>query len=271
MKHTSTESSDYHQLDNSKDYYDEDDHITFQFESNQISFYYSNLSRYSKLIRDKYLLSDAQNSLPHDLQNFKGQQNINTENIILFFKLLQNELTINQNLTYKEYIDLYKISEFLQIKKLLFNLNHYFKNQTNAIDFQLQIILHETQINNDTENSHFKLNSQIEDLLSTKIIECLQNEKFSKIPVPFIFRIVEKSSKKQISSDLLYDFIKKDVKSFYVLFSFLDVEFLSDEKFFDLFESFTNPKGTCRQYKDYLPCSLSCIMELKKDKKNLQE
>lgn len=272
MSNSSPERGNNNQKNYSEnDYDEEDDLITYQFDSSTINFHYSHFAKYSRLIRNKYLYPDVKNRLPQELRNFQEQYDINSSNIVFFFQLLQEDFIINQQLDYKQYTDLYKLSEILQVKKLSTNLIQYFNDHKVDSDFQIQIILHDIKSNTDTENSQFQLNSQIEDFLSSKIADCFNSENFAKLPISVIFRIVEKSDKQQLQSDSLYDFIKKDVNSLYPLFLFLKVENLSDEKFNEMFNFFNDPKGAFKPFLNCLPCSLSYIMKLRDEKKSLEK
>ena len=260
-----------HQSDDNAIYHDEDDLITFQFKSHEISFYFTHLSRFSKFIRVNYRLPDVKNRFYHVLCDFKEKQNVTTDNIILFFKLLQDDFRISQNLTYDEYKDLLKLTEFLQIKILFNNLDQYFKSQNNDIDFQIQFILHDSKSNDDITNASFQLNNTIENLLSTNVVKCLQNKNFADIPISIIHRIILKSDKKPIPSNLLYDFIKKKMKPFFLLLRFLDIENLSDDRFEDLCETVSDTNGSGKLYMENLQCNIKYIMKLKNDNKDLKK
>ena len=99
---------------------DDDDLITFQFDSKTITLYYSQLSKYSQNVREKYLYTDILKYFPSELHDFNQKYNINSDNIIIFFQLLQHNFNLDENivLTYDQCIDLFKISDFLKIDKL---------------------------------------------------------------------------------------------------------------------------------------------------------
>ena len=93
---------------------EDDDFITFEYESKQIKLRYSNIVRYSKLIREKYVYSDVKTRLPEELHKFQKQYDINLDSIFLFFQLYEECFTVNDMLlTYKQFIYITKISEFL--------------------------------------------------------------------------------------------------------------------------------------------------------------
>ena len=99
---------------------DNDDFISFQIQSEIINIYYSQFSKYSKYICDNYLFSDVVNRFPRELLAFQQQNKIDLENIISFFQYLQQNFNIDENLTitYKQCLDLLKISKYLEVKKL---------------------------------------------------------------------------------------------------------------------------------------------------------
>lgn len=151
---------------------DNDDLVTFQFESEFIHLYYSQLFKYSKYVRDKYLFSNVIKCFPLEIQEFKNQNHINSDSIILFFQLLQQNFDTNENLnlSYKQCLDLLKIAEFLQINKLTKKPKKYVKTHNkNDPSFVIQIILHETENQNEC---NFQIKQQMEDLLATNINDC---------------------------------------------------------------------------------------------------
>lgn len=66
---------------------------------------------------------------------------------------------------------------------------------------------------------------------------------------------------------MLYDFIKKDVNTFYLLFSFLDIKNLSEERFNEMLHFFNDDNGPFKPFLNYLPSALSCLMKLNDEKK----
>ena len=93
-----------------------------------------------------------------------------------------------------------------------------------------------------------------------------KNVKFANLPISVIYRIIQKAAQKQISSDLLYDFIKKSINKFCTLFSFLNFKNLSENKLVDLCEFDDKSKADF----GFLKCNLELVMNLIEQKKNLQ-
>lgn len=269
-------SSNFHNIsqqslnDSSED--DEDDLIVFQFETKTIKIYYSQLSKYSKFIRDKYMFSDIGNVLPDEIHRMQNKYNIISDNIDLFFQLLQDNFNLseNQSLSYIQYLDLLKISDYFQVKKLTKKLIKYSKIHNFDVSFIIEIIQYEnakaSDNNNDRYEGEIKVNIEMEDVLVAKIDECFQNDKFKELPIPFIYRIIEKSSKNEMSTDKLYDFIKESISRFYLLFSFVSLESLSDDRLDDLFSIYESSK---KEYFTSLPCNLEFIKKLRESERSL--
>lgn len=266
---TENKSSQTHLLNN--DYDDEDDFISFQYEHTTINLYYSHLSKYSRLIRKKYLFSDVQDRLPQELHKFQEQFDINPETIIIFFQLLQKDFSIDENdsFTFKQYVEFLHISDFLQIQKFTKKIIDYINSQKVEADFAIQIILYEIEKAQNTKNLKFQINKEIEIVLSSKINECFQNEKFAQIPISLIYRIIENCDMKNLSTDLLFDFMMKDLSKFNILFSFLEIQNLSEERVDFLCECYLNDSN--RQFFGFLKCNLAYIMKLREDDKKIQK
>ena len=114
----------YHS-DNASDVnFENDDLITFEHNSKTVNLYYSQLTKYSKNFREKYLFTEVINHLPQDIHNFQEKSQILPENIDYFFQLLQQNYDINEDstLTYIQCIDLLKISKFLEVRKLTYQI-----------------------------------------------------------------------------------------------------------------------------------------------------
>lgn len=219
----------------SDDNFDEDDLITFQHDSELIKLYYSQLTKYSKHIRDSYLFEDVINRFPQKIQKLEEEFQLLPESINYFFQLLLQNYDIPDqlSLTYINCIDLLKISKFLEVRKLSFKINEYINSHNIDVDFIIQMIQYELKIQKETDCSMIEINKNIEQVLTKKINECLSNEKFNELPIQIIFRIVSKSS---INSNKLYDIIMRSMSKYHVLFQFLDLQNLSEDRLDDLFK-----------------------------------
>lgn len=136
LNHSNLESQ-LHQNDSEEE---EEDLVTLVLRNNTIHVYFSLLCKYSKLIREKYLIFDVKDHLSEDIQRFQQQSNVNDEHIILFMQYFNNTQIVITNDNYR---DLYKLSEFFQVKTLLKSLNKYSSANDDDIEFNINVILDE--------------------------------------------------------------------------------------------------------------------------------
>lgn len=210
----------------------EDNLVKIQLQSSSFNVIYSQLFKYSKFIRDNYPnINDIRLELSKNLQIFQSDFKIKEENVILFFKLLQNESIIINN---QNYCDLLLLSNFFQVKKITRILNQYKKTYF----FDTSFIISQLLMQISKPNANYLLQDQasieMESLLYNRINDCLQDGPFGLIPISVIYRIISKSDKSQISSDLLFDFISKSIEERFTLFTFLSIQNLSKTKFDEL-------------------------------------
>ena len=147
------------------------------------------------------------------------------------------------------------------------------QTHSNDIDFILNILIeHEKQDENFEVYSKIENSINIEDFLIDNINECLQKKMFAQLQISTIDRIIKKSDKQQISNDLLYDFISESIETRFSLFSFLQIEKLSDVKFKALYNNFIQfEKNGNDHYFQYLPVELEYIKKLKDEKECLEK
>lgn len=231
-----------------------------------IDLYYSQIVKYSKHVREGYIFSDIINRLPQEIKKFQEDSQLPLENIVLFFQLLQQNYDIKDNLilTYIQCVDLIKISKYLEVRKLSKQIDEYINNHNNDIDFVIQMIQHENKTLNNAENCVINISKEIENILISKVDKCLLNEKFAELPISLIHRIIERSSKELINSDNLFDFIKRSLKKFCVLFQFLDLQKLSENKLFELCEIYEKSDENTSKCFSYLNCNLNLISKMQK-------
>ena len=107
--------------------FENDDLISFQHDSKTIKLFYSQLTKYSKHIRESYLFSDVMKRFPQEIYQFQEKFQLLPESLELFFQLLQQNYDINEdlNLTYIQCMDLLKISKYLEVRKLSFIIKQY--------------------------------------------------------------------------------------------------------------------------------------------------
>lgn len=255
--------------------FENDDLVTFQVESKTIDLYYSQLTKYSEHIRNKYLYSDVINLFPEEISTFQKKHRLSIDSIVYFFLLLKQNYNIDEyaSLTYIQCTDLLKISKYLKIRKLSYQIQEYIKNHQKDVDFIIQMILYEIESQKETKNegNEYEINEEIESLLIIRLDECFSNERFSELPISNLYRIIEKKSTIEINSNKLFDFIKKSISKFCVLFRFLKLQQLSDERLEELCDIYMKTDEKNRQYFCYLPCNLEFINEMIKEKKKFEK
>ncbi|KAK8865444.1 hypothetical protein M9Y10_010992 [Tritrichomonas musculus] len=107
------------------DNFENDDLFSFQHNSKKINIFYSQLTKYSRHVRESYLFSDVINRLPQEIHQFQEEFQLIPENVDFFLQLLQQNFNINEDLilTYIQCIDLLKICKFLEVRKLSSKIN----------------------------------------------------------------------------------------------------------------------------------------------------
>ena len=255
------------------DDFENDDLVKFQHDSKTINFYYSQLTKYSKRIRDEYLFSNVNNLFPQEIREFQEKYQLLPESIDSFFQLLHKNYNIGEDLilTYIQCIDLLKISKFLKVRKLFFNINQYIKSQYIDVDFVVQMIEYEIKMHKETNNYDIGILEEVESSLINKINECLTNEKFKKLPIEIIFRVAKQCSPDSIDSDKLFEIIVSSLSKFCVLFQFLNLQKLSDDRLDELCKMYSKSNESTQHCFDYLKCNLNLINEINDRKKNLEK
>ncbi|KAK8840721.1 hypothetical protein M9Y10_030498 [Tritrichomonas musculus] len=253
--------------------FENDDLITFQHDSTTITFFYSQLTKYSKNIRESYVFSEVINRIPQEIRKYQEQSHLLPENVDLFFQLLQQNYNINDDsiFTYIQCMDLLKISDFLGVRKLSSKIKQYILSHNNNVDFIIQMIQYNVKTQAETSDQQIEISSEIEQLLASKINESFSNEKFGQLPIEIIYRVVSKSSPDLINSNKLFDIIIKSLSKYHVLFQFLDLQKLSNDRLEELCEMYSKSNEDTRHYFDYLKCNLNLINEINDRKKSLQE
>lgn len=241
--------------------------VSIILESRNTKVRYIQLWKHCQLIRNQYLISDLNESFSQNLQKFMQENKIHDDCIILFFQLIENEKGPISNI---EYRGLYKLSEYFQADLLLQKLKEYSNTHFTQVDIIIQTILDEIAMN---KNDKIDLKSQMEQSLCNCIEECLQNSLFETLPVSIIYNVIQKSQKTRMTNNLLYDFIMKSFDKFYILFVFLNLQQLQENRLQNFFEFYNNYKDDENRslYFNYLPCNISFIKELKESNQKIQD
>ena len=99
---------------NSYDDFENDDLVAFKHNSQTINFYYSQIAKYSQIIRESYLFSDVKESLSSKIHEIQEKNHILSDSIVYFFQLLLQNFNFTENSILKstQCSDLLKISKF---------------------------------------------------------------------------------------------------------------------------------------------------------------
>lgn len=243
--------------------------IKIQLINNSISVNFSQLCKYSQTIREEYLLKDVSERLSQDLQRFQKDYNIDEKNIIHFFELIQKEqISINND----EYFDFCKLSNIYKVTILQKILRKYSHSHSKDIDYIIHLMTEQKMPGNEYLFENDLYSVELEDILGSQIEKCLQNENFKKLPISTVFRIIEKNQDIPISIDLLYDFIEELIEERYILFKFIDIQKLSNEKYDFFVNLYHQRKETSmKRYYEYLQYDFDYVKSMRDEKTSNNE
>lgn len=248
------EAGDHHNRDKIKIPVSSDNNI-------QISFF--QFFKHSRFIQNEYLQNDIIDKITNRLQHYQSEFDIKKENISTFFKLLDDEQI---EVSSDQYCDLCKLSEIFEVESLQELLDNYLENHSQNTDLMINLMIGQISSEKFAFFSRNQIAVHIEKCLRNSINKCIVNENFGKLPCSAIYRIFEKSDTQQISSDILYDFISKCIDERFLLFCFLNIRNLSDEKFNAMCLNYNDLKeSNSMRYYDYLKIDFGYIKELKDD------
>lgn len=251
---------------------EDDDQVNFQFSSININLSFLQLYKYSQLIREELHKDEVINCFKEKLQKYQIAENIKEESITIFLKILKEE---NVKITNDQYFDLFKLSEIFKVNSLINFLKKYARRHSENIDFIISLILKQNESNKEKNDSFIiydQISSEMEACLSENINKCIQNDKFQKLPISIIYRIFEKSSPEKINHDMLYEFISKSIKNRHVLFRFIDLQKLSNDKFDEMYELYVSQNDPeSKIYFQFLPTNLRFFKDFKDRQKSLED
>lgn len=263
-KHSaSNDDLDIIDLDDDSD--SDDDLIQLNLKSNLIDVRYSQLLKYSSLVRKECKMENAEKFLNEHLNKFINDYDIEEQSVILFFKIIGDEKHVK--IDTHDFWNLWLLSDFFKSKKLTKNLLKYAQKHENDTNFIINIIINQNSPKY-SSISHFyeekDFNQHYEEMLKQNVNECLKCEDFGKLPISTIQHIIEESEV-EFSSDSLYDFINQSIEERHILYQFLDIHNLSDEKFNTLYNDYNRNKSNPEIFKyfNYLKPDLLYIKELK--------
>ena len=208
----------YLQIDVSKKKYEaKEDLVQIRFQNNdafQINF--TKFFIQSNYFLDKYKYSEALNSIQEEIDNISNKFNISDESMKYFLEFVS---TNKVNIPIDHYKAFYTLSEYFSIPKFIDELDNISQKELfNDLNFTIQILLNSESVNNDFET---KVTSKIENFLTERINECIKNEKFNKLPIPIICRMIERS-KEKVDYNLLAEFICNSIETRFILLKFAD-------------------------------------------------
>lgn len=249
---------------------DEDEEIIkINLKSNSIYVNYIQLFKYSKLIRDEYTLNEAGNRLSSQLQDYEEQFGIQEISIIMFFKLIQKE---DVEIDSSNYFDLFKLSSIFKSQKIKKVLKKTLEDNSENIEFVLKLIYDYKLNDNLTTIDIDDISFDFEQLLKKKVNECLQNKIFWNFDISMVYRIVKSGQKDAQTSNFLLDYIMANIEQRYVLFGFVEIKNLSDEKFDTLLSGYIESQNSEKIfYYEYLVLDLSYLQSLKEKNKNQEK
>lgn len=249
---------------------EEEEQVNFQFSSANITLSFFQLYKYSQLIRKELQKDEVINRFKEKLQKYQISKNTKEESIIAFIKILKEE---NVKITNDQYFDLFKLSEIFKVNSLLNFLKKYAQSHSENIDFIVNLILRQIESNDEKNDlSYDQISPEMESCLSENINKCIQNDKFQKLPISIINRIFEKSSPEKIDHDMLYEFISNSIEQRHILYRFIDIQKLSDDKFDEMYNCYISQNDTkSNVYFHFLPNNLRYIKLFKERQKSLED
>lgn len=236
----------------------DEDLVEIRFrDENVIQINFVKLFAQSKYFRDKYKYSEAINYIQEEIEKIEEDLHISNEIIKFFFQLIQEE---EVNIPLKHYNDFYKLSEYFCTQKITTKLDNISQKEIlNDLNFTIQILL-----DSDTAKSSLetKLSSKIENFLVERVNDCFNNLKFNKLPMSTICRIFDKS-KEIVSHDLLVDFILKSATTRFILFKYVELHKMKDDKVKELIEFIEKQdEEKKKMYLEYIPFNLLFIKRI---------
>ncbi|KAK8892878.1 hypothetical protein M9Y10_030129 [Tritrichomonas musculus] len=225
--------------------------------------------KYSPKLTMDYSITNVNNIFSQKIKRCQETYQLQNQSIKKFIKLLQGE---NSEITNDDYCDLYRLSVEFKVEILQNILDEYSKQHSTDTDFIIiSLLQYNSQSSIDIDSTEDQFSIQMEKCLSQNISLCLLNSNFEKLPISKIYRVFGKSDKQQINSNLLYDFISKSIEERCILFQFLDLKTLSDERFNEMYSKYSNSNDSnSKKYYSFIKDGLLYMHELKASKKKAE-
>lgn len=243
---------------------DDSDKVTFRLSSEIIKIDLYKLYKYSQLFKDDPTGNQTIKHLSENLDQIAQQYKIKEDSIKIFLKLIQED---KADISCNHYCDLCKLSEIFKVNPLKKLLKNFANQNSQNIDFIINLIINQQSLENHDLFQLDDISSNMEDVLCNNIDKCFLNQNFGILQSSTIFRIIEKSDKDKINSDILYDFIMKSIKDRFSLLYFLDIKKLSYEKLTNFCIFYSNES---KKYFDYLKIDINYVKSLIDEKRRLE-
>lgn len=188
-KHRKQELITFNIQDELEESEDERDQIEIKLSSSSIQIPYYQLCKYSQLIEDQYQKLDAGIRLTQDIKRIQEDYDIEDDNIITFFNIMKEG---NIELLSHQFRDLFILAEYFKVKFLEKFLDRYTKTHFNDINVVINMIMSSKSDTTNEKLQNDQISSKMEQLLSEKIDECIQNENFGKLPISKFIEFLKK-------------------------------------------------------------------------------
>lgn len=221
--------------ENEEDSNDDIDLIEIQLLSNIVEIRFSQLIKYSQYARKKFSLKTARDQLSELFCEYEENYGIQEKNIILFIKFIEDKKC---EIDESSFFDLCKLASLFKVFHFNNILQKFEKQNLTNIQFISKLLLNKKTMEKFDLIYDDEIINEIETNLASKINECILNEDFNRLPNSIILNVFEKSDKKIIDSNLLYDFIKKSIDERHNLLLLIDIDKLSDEFIEDIHQNY---------------------------------
>ena len=130
--------------------------------------------------------------------------------------------------------------------------------------FVYQILLDNQEKTNKEET---EILNKIENIIKTRVNECLKNDKFKEVPIQEIYKIIESAisnDRESVDVNILLDFIIESASTRFILFKFVELHRLSKDKLNEFIKFIDSQEEKSQQiYFEYIPFNFLFIKQMK--------